>query len=133
MHVASVEAAFTPRTRILVIDHISSAIGVVLPVAEIVARARARGIPVLVDGAHAPGQVAVDLEQLGADWWVGNLHKWVCAPKGAALLWTAKQHQGGMRAAITSHGHRKGYGDEFDWPGTFDPSAWLASPATSTY
>lgn len=125
----AVLAGIGPRTRLLVVDQITSPTGLILPVEDIVAGARARGVAVLVDGAHAPGQVELDLARLGADWWVGNLHKWVCAPKGAALLWTAPEHQGQARPPVTSHGADLGYHPEFDWPGTFDPTAWLAAPA----
>ena len=114
---------------LLVIDHITSPTGLVLPIEEIVALARSRGVPVLVDGAHSAGQLAVDLGALGADWWVGNLHKWLCAPKGAAVLWTRRDRQGDTHGLVTSHGYREGYALEFDWPGTFDPSAWLCADA----
>jgi len=127
----AVLGAVTDRTRLLVIDQITSPTALVLPAARIVAAARARGVATLVDGAHAPGQLTVDLDALGADWWVGNLHKWLCAPKGAALLWTAPRHQAHTQPAIPSHGTGLGYRAEFDWPGTFDPTAWLAAPAAA--
>ena len=126
---AAVIRRLSARTRLLVVDHITSPTALVLPVADIVAAARARGVPVLVDCAHAPGQVPVDLDGLGADWWVGNLHKWLCAPKGAALLWAAPHRQAQTRPAVPSHGTGLGFREEFDWPGTFDPTAWLAAPA----
>jgi isopenicillin-N epimerase len=125
--VASVTAAFSPRTRLLVVDSITSPTALVLPVARLVDAARTRGVPVLVDGAHAPGHIDVDLGALGADWWVGNLHKWICAPKGAALLWAHPDRAAGLEAPVTSHGWGQGLHAEFDWPGTHDPSARLAS------
>jgi isopenicillin-N epimerase len=127
--VSAVEAAFSPRTRLLVVDAITSPTALVLPVRRLIAAARAHGVPVLVDGAHAPGHNPVDLASLGADWWVGNLHKWICAPKGAALLWVAPERAAAMEAPITSHGWGEGLHAEFDWPGTHDPSARLASAA----
>ena len=125
--VDAVTAAFTDRTRLLVVDAITSPTALVLPVARLISAARARGVPVLVDGAHAPGHIQIDLATLGADWWVGNLHKWICAPKGAALLWVAPERAAAMEAPITSHGWGEGLHAEFDWPGTHDPSARLAS------
>lgn len=125
---AAVLAGLGPRTRLLVVDHISSPTALVFPVAEIVAGAHARGVPVLVDGAHVPGQIDVSLGALGADWWVGNLHKWLCCPRGTAVLYTHPRHQAATRALTTSHGYGGGYRAEFDWPGTFDPAPWLAAP-----
>lgn len=125
----AVAAALTPDTRIAVIDHITSASALVLPVAEIIALCHARGVPVLVDGAHAPGQVDLDLTALGADWYTGNCHKWLCAPKGAAFLWAAPHRQAGLHPLVISHGLDQGYLAEFDWTGTRDPSAFLSVPA----
>ncbi len=119
-------AARLPGAKVLVVDHIASKPGVVLPVAEIVALARAAGVPVLVDGAHAPGQIAVDLDGLGADWWVGNLHKWAFAPKGCAVLWARRDRQAALHPTVISHGLDQGFHEEFGWTGTRDPSAWLA-------
>jgi len=127
--IASVQACLGPRTRLLVVDAITSPTAVVFPVETLIELARERGIPVLVDGAHAPGQIPVSLRTLGADWWVGNLHKWICAPKGAALLWVHPDRAGALHAPVTSHGWRAGLHAEFDWPGTHDPSARLASAA----
>ena len=128
-HVVSrMEAALDEqRPALLIFDQITSPTGLVLPAARVAAAARARGVPVLIDGAHAPGHIDVDLAALGADWWVGNLHKWLCAPKTAALLWTHPERQAALRPAVPSHGHGQGMRAEFDWPGTFDPSPWLAS------
>jgi isopenicillin-N epimerase len=125
--VAAIEQALTPATRLLIIDQITSPTALVLPVAAIMAAARRRGVPVLVDAAHAPGHIPVNLGALEPDYWVGNLHKWLFAPKGAALLWVAQSHRARVHAPITSHGWGQGLHAEFDWPGTFDPSAWLAA------
>lgn len=118
-----------PRTRLLVVDVLTSPTALRLPVERICAEARQRGLLTLVDGAHAPGHVPVDLRALGADWWVGNLHKWLCAPKGAALLWAGEDRRATTHHAIPSHGYALGFHAEFDWAGTFDPSPWLASAA----
>ena len=127
--VAAVERAFTPRTRLLVIDHIASRSALILPVAELAELAHARGVRVLVDGAHAPGQLALDVPSLGADWVIGNCHKWLFAPKGAAFLWAHVEAQEDLHPGVISHGYGKGFTAEFDWVGTRDASAWLAVPA----
>lgn len=126
---AALEQALSPRTRLAVLDHITSPSALVLPIAEMVALCRARGVPVLVDGAHAPGQVPLDLTAIGADWYTGNCHKWLLAPKGAGFLWTAPDRRAGTHALAVSHGLGQGYLAEFDWTGTRDPSAFLAVPA----
>lgn len=125
----AVATGLSADTRLAVIDHITSASALVLPVAEIVALCHARGVPVLVDGAHAPGQVDLDLTAIGADWYTGNCHKWLCAPKGAAFLWSAPNRQAGLHPVVISHGLDQGYLVEFDWTGTRDPSAILSVPA----
>jgi isopenicillin-N epimerase len=124
--VAAVAGALTPRTRLAVIDHITSGSALVLPLERIVAACRAAGVPVLVDGAHGPGQVTLDLRSLGADWYVGNCHKWLCAAKGCGFLWAAPHRQAGLHPVTISHGFGGGYLAEFDWTGTRDCSAWLS-------
>lgn len=126
--VAPIERAFTRRTRLLVLDHIASPTGLVFPVRRLAAFARRRGAQVLVDGAHAPGQIALDIPALGVDWYTGNAHKWLCAPKGSAFLWTHPRAQADLHALQVSHGYGKGLAAEFDWPGTRDFSGWLAVP-----
>jgi isopenicillin-N epimerase len=129
---AAVERAITPRTRLAVIDHIVSESGVVLPVAELVALCRARGAPdlkVLVDGAHVPGQLALDIPALGADYYAANLHKWAFAPRSCGLLWAAPAAQEGLHPAVVSWNLDDGFTAEFDWTGTRDPSAFLSAPA----
>jgi isopenicillin-N epimerase len=126
--VAAIAAALGPRTRLAIVDHVSSGSALVMPLAELVARCRAAGVPVLVDGAHAPGALPVDLGALGADWYTGNLHKWAMAPRSCGVLWTAPKWQGMMHPPVISWGVGSGYVAEFDWTGTRDPSPWLAAP-----
>ena len=126
---AAFEAALTPRTRLAVVDHVTSPTGLIFPVKEIVRLSRRRGIKVLVDGAHAPGMLDLDIPALGADWYTGNLHKWLCAPKGSAFLWASKAGQRGLHPAVISNNYGKGFLEEFDWCGTKDPSPWLSVTA----
>jgi len=118
--------AIGPRTRLVVLDHVASPTGLVFPVKRIAALARRRGARVLVDGAHAPGQIALDLPSLGADWYAGNCHKWLFAPKGCGFLWARREAQRGLHPPVISHGYGQGFTAEFDWTGTRDFSAWLA-------
>jgi isopenicillin-N epimerase len=120
--------ALTARTRVAVFDHIASETAIVMPVAELAARCRARGVAVLVDGAHAPGQIPVDIPSLGVDWYSANLHKWAHAPRSCGILWTAPERQKGLHPTVVSWGLDEGYCAEFDWVGTRDPSTWLAAP-----
>ncbi|MGQ9369747.1 aminotransferase class V-fold PLP-dependent enzyme [Azospirillum sp. ST 5-10] len=126
---AALEAALTPRTRLAVIDHVVSETAQVLPVAELAARLRARGVAVLVDGAHAPGQVPLDVAAVGADWYAANLHKWAFAPRSCGVLWAAPHRQDGLVPPVVSWGYGQGYTAAFDWMGTRDPTPWLAAPA----
>ena len=123
---ASVAAAITPRTRIAVLDHITSPSAVAVPIAEMVALCHARGVRVLVDGAHAPGHVALDVAAIGADWYTGNAHKWLFAPKGCAFLHARREAQARLHPTVISHGLGRGFVAEFDWTGTIDPTAYLA-------
>jgi isopenicillin-N epimerase len=132
--VAALLAAVTPRTRLAIVDHVTSPTGVVLPVATIVAALQERGIDCLIDGAHAPGMVPLDVSAIGAAYYTGNLHKWVCAPKGAAILHVRRDRQGPIHPAVISHGYnapspRSRLHAEFDWTGTSDPTPWLCVPA----
>jgi isopenicillin-N epimerase len=127
--VASVAARLSARTRLAILDHVTSPTALVFPVAELTSLCRSAGVPVLVDGAHAPGMLELDVPAIGADWYVGNCHKWLMAPKGAGFLWAAPARQAGLHPPVISHGYGAGFLAEFDWIGTRDPSAWLSVPA----
>jgi isopenicillin-N epimerase len=127
--IASVEAAITPRTRIAVLDHITSETALVFPLAQLAAACHRRGVAVLVDAAHAPGVLPLNLPSLGADWYTANLHKWACAPRSAGILWAAPARQRDVHPPVISWGLDQGFTAEFDWVGTRDMSAWLAAPA----
>jgi isopenicillin-N epimerase len=131
--VTAVVERITPRTRLLVVDGIASASGLHFPVAEIVAAAHDRGVPVLVDAAHLPGQAAVDLDAIGADFWVGNLHKWVCCQRAVAVLRVAPRWQSLIRPVVPSHHYAEGFQPAFDWTGTHDPVPLLSVNAALDY
>jgi isopenicillin-N epimerase len=123
----NLETAIGSRTRIAILDHITSSSALVLPIAEMIQICRSRGVRVVVDGAHAPGQVPINLSVLEADWYVGNCHKWLMAPKGAAFLW-ARTESPEIHPTAISHGLGAGLAAEFDWVGTRDWSACLSVP-----
>lgn len=118
----------SPRTRLALIDHVTSPTALVLPLARLVHELQSRGIDTLVDGAHAPGMVRVALNELGAAYYTGNAHKWMCAPKGAAFLHVRRDRQKVLHPTVISHGYDSGLQAEFDWTGTCDPTAWLCIP-----
>ncbi|MCW5729872.1 MAG: aminotransferase class V-fold PLP-dependent enzyme [Alphaproteobacteria bacterium] len=121
-------AALDGRVRIAVFDHVSSHPATILPVRRLVELCHGRGVPVLIDGAHAPGLLALDVPALGADWYVGNLHKWAFAPRGTAALYVAEAWRASLHPPGISHGYGQGFPLEFDWTGTRDFSGWLAAP-----
>ncbi len=127
-------AAAGPRTRLALFDHVSSQTALVAPAARACAELRARGILSLVDGAHGPGMLPLELRGLGADFYTGNCHKWLCGPKSAALLWARPEHQDWLRPTCVSHGANSPRRDrsrfllEFGWTGTADPTPALCVP-----
>jgi isopenicillin-N epimerase len=127
-YVEAIGAALTPRTRIAVLDHVTSDTALVLPLARMAARCRAAGVPVLVDGAHAPGAIPLDLPSLGVDWYTGNLHKWAWSPRSCAILWASAERQKDLHPLVISWCYGEGFAREFDWVGTRDPSNALAAP-----
>lgn len=127
--VDAVRAALGPRVKLAILDHVTSGSAVITPIAELVALCHQAGVPVLVDGAHVPGMLPLDLEALDADYYVGNCHKWLLAPKGCALLWARRNRQAGLHPTTISHGLDQGFTVEFDWVGTRDHSPWLALTA----
>ena len=132
--VEGIMAAVTERTRVAIVDHVTSQTGLVFPIARIIRELEARGVDVVVDGAHAPGMLDLDIGALAPAWYTANCHKWICAPKSAGFLWARADKRASTRSAIVSHGAGVEDGEarfraEFDWPGTVDPTAALSVPA----
>lgn len=131
--VERVLAAAGPRVRFALLDHITSPTALVFPVQRLATELRRRGIPLFVDGAHAIGQVPLDLPSIGADWYVTNLHKWLYAPKGTAMLYASGGAAPLTWPLVTSHYLELGFPRSFDYTGTRDYTAWLAAPAALAF
>ena len=125
----------TPHTRVIAMSHITSPTAIIFPIQEIIRRAREAGIITIIDGAHAPGQIPLHLDSLGADFYGGNLHKWLCAPKGAGFLYARPEMQHLIKPLVVSWGYESEtpsgskFIDEQEWWGTRDIAAFLSVPA----
>lgn len=127
--VTAIRDGLTDRTRLVVVDHVTAMTALVLPVDQIAEVCHARGVPVLVDGAHAPGSIDVDISALGVDWYAANLHKWALTPRSCGFLWARADRQEGLHHPVVSWGRDKGFLAEFEQHATHDPTCALAAPA----
>jgi isopenicillin-N epimerase len=127
-------AAVTKRTRIALVDHVTSQTGLVFPAKEIVQALGEKGVDTFIDGAHAPGMLPLDLQDLGAAYYGGNCHKWLCSPKGAGFLYVREDKQDNIHPTSISHGYKRcgtdysAFCNEFFWQGTDDPTSFLCVP-----
>jgi isopenicillin-N epimerase len=126
--VDAIDRSITPRTALVVVDHVTARTALVMPVEAIARACRARGVPVLVDGAHAPGSRQVDIPSLGVEFYTANLHKWAHSPRACGILWAAPDRQAMLHAPVISWGRDRGFLHEFEHTPTADPTSYLASP-----
>ena len=126
--VERVARAITPRTRLVIAEHIAAETALVHPIAEIVRVCHERGAAVLVDGAHVPGQLELNVSSIGADYYLANLHKWAMAPRSSAFMVASPAAQQDLHPPVISWGYGTGYTQEFDWVGTRDATPWLVAP-----
>jgi isopenicillin-N epimerase len=131
--VAAVLSRVTAKTRLALLDHVTSPTALIFPIARLVRELTACGVESLVDGAHAPGMLSLDVPAVGASYYTGNLHKWLCAPRGAGFLYVRVDRQEAIQPAVISHGYntrrpgRSAFHDRFDWQGTGDVTSWLCA------
>jgi len=121
-------SAVTPRTKLVIAEHIAAESALRFPIVELVRACKANGAAVLVDGAHVPGAISLDVSAIGADYYVANLHKWAMAPRSSAFMAVAPERQASVHPAVISWGLDQGFTQEFDWVGTRDPTPWLLAP-----
>ena len=129
----AVASGLSIRTKLAIFDHIASHTALVMPAARLTRLAQEAGARVLIDGAHVPGQMPLDVTAVGADWYVGNLHKWYFAPRSCGFLWASKAMQRITHPLAISHGYGDGFRAEFDWTGTRDVTPALATPAALAF
>jgi isopenicillin-N epimerase len=129
--IAAIISKVSSKTKLVLLDHITSQTGLIFPIREIIQQLQAQGIDTLIDGAHAPGMLPLNLREIDATYYTGNCHKWLCAPKGAAFLYVQRQKQQEIRPLTISHGanspltHKSRFQLEFDWTGTNDPTGYI--------
>jgi isopenicillin-N epimerase len=137
--IAAIVKCVSPKTKLALLDHIVSQTGLIFPIKQLINELANFGVDVLVDGAHAPGMVALNLDEIGAAFYTGNCHKWLCAPKGAGFLYVRRDKQDTIRPTTISHGANSPRTDksrfqlEFDWMGTSDPSPYLCVPVAINF